>query len=311
MRSLLRHQYVILGAVLLVVGIMAVVPSMLRSAVYTPPPGAPPTGGVPPLNTSSTVQTKPGTLTLIAGLTISSDSGNPDLVVGSITTAAQICWKGTCKSSWNDVQGHQSGENFLELTPGGNVVQNGWVDITGVDIGNQNKALDVTADEPADGVNNKTYAIKASDALSGIYSYGVYAKASANTAAPANVALYGITNNANTAWAGYFSGNVGIGATLPSFYYDLIVDTTMPPNNNGIGELCFKSACKASWPTAGDTYWTETANNSLQALDPTWRLAVGGRDANAPFYYQDLPAQSSGNLKVTGTGSTTGTLTLQ
>lgn len=316
MRSLFRHQSVILAAVFLTVGIMAILPAMLRSADYTLPPGAPPSGGVALLNTSATVQTKPGALTLQSGLSISSDNANPDLVVGSSTTAVDICWNddGTrtnCRSSWAAVVGQQTGENFLELVSTGGE-ELGWVDITGVDIGSQGtnpalSALDITADEPVAGLNNQSYAIQASDALIASTIYGVYAKASANSPVRSNVALYGIANSTTSAWAGYFSGNVGIGST--PYYYDLLVNS-IGAVNNGVGELCFNNVCKDTWPTIGDTYWIESANNSLQAIDPSWRLAVGGSNANAPFYYQDLPAQSSGELKVEGTGSTTGTLTL-
>lgn len=323
MRSLFRHQSVILAAVFLTVGIIAILPAMLRSATYTPPPGAPPSGGVALLNTSATVQTKPGTLTLNEGLTVSSGSADPDLVVDSRDplNPARICWNDdgsgdNCFTSWNDVVGLPSGQEFLELvSTGGEGL--GWVDITGVDVGSQGtnpalSALDVTADEPAVGVNNQTYAIQASDAISGIPSYGVYAKASANSPVRSNVALYGIAKSTTSAWAGYFSGNVGIGSSDFSgtpYYYDLLVNS-IGAANNGVGELCFNNVCKDAWPTIGDTYWIESANNSLQAIDPSWRLAVGGSNANAPFYYQDLPAQSSGELKVEGTGSTTGTLTL-
>lgn len=370
-QTILRRRYSLTLLLMCFLGVLSVVPLKTESAQYIAPTSPPPGGsfGVP-INLSSSVQTKEGTLNLPAGLRVNDTSGaggNPDFMLTNPSpTAGDVvwCWNDTtgdrsqCKTGWNNVEGLPPGENFLKKDwttrnyPGPeNPWSLGWIDLTGVDASDPNppalSAFDVTAPLPgtakrcSHNVNipcttdfycnqlqpgatcvslSQSYAVQGlSSTIPFSEGTGVYAQANASSLTHA--AVYGktpnVSNPATTAWAGYFSGNVGVGSSTGSvapdpFYYDLIVDSTggsLDPNNNGIGELCLNGYCRSSWSSQGDLYWIENGTY-LQARDAAWKFSVGSGDATSPFYYQNFPSQLSGDLVVNGPGSTSQTLTL-
>ena len=266
-------------------------PEQLRSAVYTPPSGAPPSGDLGlPLNISSSYQVKDGDLTLGNGLQILSSTGIPTLEVNG-----RINWFGDLQTDWPSAI--VPGVDLVKITPTVPPEQTGWMHVVGTNnptLG-QEQALLVISPKPT--IAAPTYGVWgiASPNIGGSSSYGVYAQAGSNS--NQNFALHG-NAPAMTSWGGYFAGNVAI---MPPF--DLVVGNgvLLEGLNPGTGEICLNDICRSTWPTASDLYWTD-AGTSIEAVNSSWNMAAGGSDAAAQFFAEKIP---SGNMviKSNGTGS--------
>lgn len=274
----------------------------IEAAVWKDPTGCSPPADVTgcpigaPLNTSNSIQTKSGDLTLLNGLVVSNPA---DLVVGDSTPPdTPICWNGVCKNNWNDAG--QSG-NFVPVFNAACAVgcgadglsfSAGYASITAPDA--TLAAWHARASQPA----GSTRAIWGrSDPLS-TFSYGIYARAGNNS--QENAALFASAPAGSEAWAAYFAGDVRVAGT-----WDLVVGGNGLPSNNGSGDLCLASVCRRDWPplNSGDAYWIESGNY-YQVVDPVYHLAIGSNGPGAPFFVQTVPSQFGADLIVRGSGHT-------
>lgn len=276
------------------------------------------------LNVSDSIQTKgsiagrTGSLTLTGGLTISggrcnvnsfvlctrdSDctaasagttcTGYPDLVVNG-----PIDWNGQIKNGWGDIT---QSDNFVPLHTTDSGSNSGFMAVKSSP--GTLAAISTIAAAPTSTI--MTYGAYGIDSSAADISYGVKARARART--PLNTAVYGLApNNAHSAWAAYFRGNVSVANG-----YDLTIGGGGAVGTLSESELCIAEVCHNTWaaPGVGDSQWVESGAY-LQAANPLWNIAVGGHDETAPFVISPVPSQLSTDLHVKG-GGQSDTLTVQ
>ncbi|MBI4090383.1 MAG: hypothetical protein HY421_03185 [Candidatus Kerfeldbacteria bacterium] len=249
-----------------------------------------------PLNTSNSIQTKSGDLTLLEGLTI----GNSDLIIGdSAPPDTPICWNGVCKSNWGDPS--QAG-NFVPLfnkacSSGCNA--DGYSFSSGfASIQAPTTALAAwRARASAPGVANTAGVLGVSHPTSSV-SYGIFAQAGNDSYE--NAALFASAPAQSEAWAAYLAGDVRVAEP-----WDVVVGGSGLPAQNGVGELCINDECRRDWPPdgTGDAHWTENGSY-YEVTETSYHLAVGSNGSGAPFFVETVPSQYNADLIVRGSGTT-------
>lgn len=283
---------------------------------WTPPtlPGILPSTFDIPLNTSGVAQVKAGPLTVNGAFT----------VTNSLDVQGDICWNDpgsriNCRNGWQNIGSLNFVHRFPnfcnppELCATSDI---GYAYLVGQD--GSSAALTATAGEPSGGRLTQAIYGAASTEDTGD-SYGVVGEAlSDNTFAVYGLNLVG----SQSAWAGYFVGNVRIfsaaGSSSPA---DLVIGpiggNVQNARANGLSEIClgdalgkpFAEVCKSDWPPGTVSKWalnpsSPQLNATLWPASSGLSLAAGGSDSNAKFLVQrqldgtaDLAVQGDTSLK--------------
>ncbi len=281
----------------------------MRALAFTFIPPSDPPGVLPatfdlPLNTSGVTQIKAGPLTVNGTFT----------VTNSLNVNGDICWNGSginCRSNWQNV----GSTNFVHRYPSIGGSDFGYPHLVGQD--ESEAALTSTAGDPSGGRWTQGVYGAASTEDTGD-SYGVVGEAlSDNT-----YAVYGMIQSGQSAWAGYFVGNVRIFSTVGSSSpADLVIGpigaNVQTARTNSISEIClgddpiggppppkpFAEVCKSDWPPGTTSKWAlnplAQPNATLWPASSDLSLAAGGSDASAKFLVQRQP-DGTADLAVQG-----------